>query len=132
MIKAARIIGTGLATTGLTGAGVGIGVVFATIKTYLMSLDSIHIKAQNNKDRLNSVLFIDVVKEFYDNIRSHISKILIARLVFCILALIIYTFNVNIVLLINYFFSTLAMVVLINAIISCFFLGYITKHGVIT
>lgn len=28
MIQAAKIIGTGLATTGLIGAGVGIGVVF--------------------------------------------------------------------------------------------------------
>jgi len=31
MIQAARIIGTGLATTGLTGAGVGIGVVFGAL-----------------------------------------------------------------------------------------------------
>jgi F-type H+-transporting ATPase subunit c len=28
MIQASKIIGTGLATTGLIGAGVGIGVVF--------------------------------------------------------------------------------------------------------
>ena len=28
MIQVAKIIGTGLATTGLIGAGVGIGVVF--------------------------------------------------------------------------------------------------------
>jgi len=28
MVQAARIIGTGIATTGLIGAGVGIGVVF--------------------------------------------------------------------------------------------------------
>ena len=27
MIQAAKIIGTGMATTGLTGAGIGIGVV---------------------------------------------------------------------------------------------------------
>ena len=31
MIQAAKIIGTGLATTGLIGAGVGIGVVFGTL-----------------------------------------------------------------------------------------------------
>jgi F-type H+-transporting ATPase subunit c len=31
MIQAAKIIGTGLATTGLTGAGVGIGVTFYLI-----------------------------------------------------------------------------------------------------
>ena len=31
MIQAARIIGTGLATTGLIGAGVGIGVVFGAL-----------------------------------------------------------------------------------------------------
>jgi len=31
MIQAAKIIGTGLATTGLIGAGVGIGVVFNTL-----------------------------------------------------------------------------------------------------
>jgi F-type H+-transporting ATPase subunit c len=28
MIQAAKIIGTGLATTGLIGAGIGIGIVF--------------------------------------------------------------------------------------------------------
>jgi F-type H+-transporting ATPase subunit c len=31
MIQAAKIIGTGLATTGLIGADVGIGVVFGAI-----------------------------------------------------------------------------------------------------
>ena len=31
MIQAAKIIGTGLATTGLIGAGVGIGVVFGSL-----------------------------------------------------------------------------------------------------
>ena len=31
MVQAARIIGTGLATTGLIGAGVGIGVVFGAL-----------------------------------------------------------------------------------------------------
>ncbi|CAL3972185.1 unnamed protein product [Diplocarpon coronariae] len=31
MIQAAKIIGTGLATTGLMGAGVGIGVVFGAL-----------------------------------------------------------------------------------------------------
>ena len=31
MIQAARIIGTGLATTGLIGAGIGIGVVFGAL-----------------------------------------------------------------------------------------------------
>lgn len=31
MIQAARIIGTGLATTGLIGAGVGIGIVFGAL-----------------------------------------------------------------------------------------------------
>ena len=31
MTQAARIIGTGLATTGLIGAGVGIGVVFGAL-----------------------------------------------------------------------------------------------------
>ena len=31
IIQAARIIGTGLATTGLIGAGVGIGVVFGAL-----------------------------------------------------------------------------------------------------
>ena len=31
MIQAARIIGTGIATTGLTGAGIGIGVVFGAL-----------------------------------------------------------------------------------------------------
>ena len=31
MIQAARIIGTGIATTGLIGAGVGIGVVFGAL-----------------------------------------------------------------------------------------------------
>ena len=31
MIQAARFIGTGLATTGLIGAGVGIGVVFGAL-----------------------------------------------------------------------------------------------------
>ena len=31
MIESARIIGTGLATTGLIGAGVGIGVVFGAL-----------------------------------------------------------------------------------------------------
>lgn len=31
MLQAAKIIGTGLATTGLIGAGVGIGVVFAAL-----------------------------------------------------------------------------------------------------
>jgi len=31
MIQAAKIIGTGLATTGLIGAGVGIGVTFYLI-----------------------------------------------------------------------------------------------------
>ena len=31
MIQAARIIGTGIATTGLIGAGVGIGVVFGPL-----------------------------------------------------------------------------------------------------
>ena len=31
MIQAARLIGTGLATTGLIGAGVGIGVVFGAL-----------------------------------------------------------------------------------------------------
>ncbi len=31
MIQAARIIGTGLATTGLIGAGVGIGVLFGAL-----------------------------------------------------------------------------------------------------
>jgi F-type H+-transporting ATPase subunit c len=31
MIQAAKIIGTGLATTGLIGAGVGIGVVFGAL-----------------------------------------------------------------------------------------------------
>jgi F-type H+-transporting ATPase subunit c len=31
VIQAARIIGTGLATTGLIGAGVGIGVVFGAL-----------------------------------------------------------------------------------------------------
>ena len=33
MIQAARIIGTGIATTGLIGAGVGIGVVFSGLIT---------------------------------------------------------------------------------------------------
>ena len=31
MLQAAKIIGTGLATTGLIGAGVGIGVVFGAL-----------------------------------------------------------------------------------------------------
>ena len=31
MLQAARLIGTGLATTGLIGAGVGIGVVFGAL-----------------------------------------------------------------------------------------------------
>jgi len=31
MLEAARLIGTGLATTGLIGAGVGIGVVFGAL-----------------------------------------------------------------------------------------------------
>jgi len=31
MIQSAKIIGTGLATTGLIGAGVGIGVVFGAL-----------------------------------------------------------------------------------------------------
>ena len=31
MLQSARIIGTGLATTGLIGAGVGIGVVFGAL-----------------------------------------------------------------------------------------------------
>ena len=31
MIQAAKIIGTGLATIGLAGAGVGIGVVFGAL-----------------------------------------------------------------------------------------------------
>jgi F-type H+-transporting ATPase subunit c len=31
MIQAAKIIGTGLATTGLIGAGVGIGIVFGAL-----------------------------------------------------------------------------------------------------
>ena len=31
MIQVAKIIGTGLATTGLIGAGVGIGVVFGAL-----------------------------------------------------------------------------------------------------
>jgi len=31
MIQAARIIGTGIATTGLIGAGIGIGVVFGAL-----------------------------------------------------------------------------------------------------
>ena len=31
MIQAAKLIGTGLATTGLIGAGVGIGVVFGAL-----------------------------------------------------------------------------------------------------
>jgi len=31
MIQAAKILGTGLATTGLIGAGVGIGVVFGAL-----------------------------------------------------------------------------------------------------
>jgi len=35
MIQAAKIIGTGLATTGLIGAGVGIGVVFGALILYV-------------------------------------------------------------------------------------------------
>jgi F-type H+-transporting ATPase subunit c len=31
MLQAAKIIGTGLATTGLIGAGIGIGVVFGAL-----------------------------------------------------------------------------------------------------
>ena len=31
MIQVAKIIGTGLATTGLIGAGIGIGVVFGAL-----------------------------------------------------------------------------------------------------
>jgi F-type H+-transporting ATPase subunit c len=31
MIQAAKIIGTGLATTGLIGAGIGVGVVFGAL-----------------------------------------------------------------------------------------------------
>ena len=31
MIQAAKIIGTGLATTGLIGAGIGIGIVFGAL-----------------------------------------------------------------------------------------------------
>ena len=31
MLQAAKLIGTGLATTGLIGAGVGIGVVFGAL-----------------------------------------------------------------------------------------------------
>lgn len=31
MIQAAKILGTGIATTGLIGAGVGIGVVFGAL-----------------------------------------------------------------------------------------------------
>ena len=31
VIQAAKIIGTGIATTGLTGAGIGIGVVFGAL-----------------------------------------------------------------------------------------------------
>ncbi|PIM97044.1 hypothetical protein CDL12_30493 [Handroanthus impetiginosus] len=31
MLQSARIIGTGLATTGLIGAGIGIGVVFGSL-----------------------------------------------------------------------------------------------------
>ena len=33
MLQAAKIIGTGLATTGLIGAGAGIGVVFGSLIT---------------------------------------------------------------------------------------------------
>jgi len=35
MIQAAKIIGTGLATTGLIGAGLGIGVVFGALILYV-------------------------------------------------------------------------------------------------
>lgn len=31
MVYAAKILGTGMATTGLTGAGIGIGVVFGAL-----------------------------------------------------------------------------------------------------
>lgn len=31
MVQAAKIIGTGLATTGLIGAGVGVGIVFGAL-----------------------------------------------------------------------------------------------------
>ena len=31
MVYAAKVIGTGIATTGLTGAGIGIGVVFGAL-----------------------------------------------------------------------------------------------------
>ena len=31
MLQAAKIIGTGMATTGLIGAGVGIGIVFGAL-----------------------------------------------------------------------------------------------------
>lgn len=31
MIQAARIIGTGMATTGLIGAGIGVGLVFGAL-----------------------------------------------------------------------------------------------------
>ncbi len=49
MLQAAKIIGTGLATTGLIGAGVGIGVVFgALILGGLYSLFGFHITRSNN------------------------------------------------------------------------------------
>jgi len=31
MIQASKILGTGIATTGLTGAGIGIGIVFGAL-----------------------------------------------------------------------------------------------------
>jgi hypothetical protein len=36
MIQGAKIIGTGLATTGLIGAGVGIGVVFGVTDLFAL------------------------------------------------------------------------------------------------
>ena len=65
LVQAAKIIGTGLATTGLTGAGVGIGIVFgvyypkmtksfSTSSPLFMDVDVTESGSQSSQDEQNS------------------------------------------------------------------------------
>jgi F0F1-type ATP synthase membrane subunit c/vacuolar-type H+-ATPase subunit K len=61
IVQAAKIIGSGLATIGLAGAGVGIGLVFGSLIEATARNPSLRPK------KLGSINFIYILESFLNN-----------------------------------------------------------------
>jgi hypothetical protein len=68
MIQAAKIIGTGLATTGLIGAGVGIGVVLGALIIGVSYLGLVYLL-------LSMVICVTSIVLIYANLNKYSNKL---------------------------------------------------------